>query len=82
MVQQYLADLFQGFQTGIEAQLSSIVSGLDKVSERMTKLESQQLLLEKELKEASKKVIISTSPRKPGKRRREFPPTLQVCMCL
>lgn len=80
LVQQNLADLFHGFQTGIETQLSSIVSSLDRVSERMTKLESQQLLLEKEVKEASKKVISSTSPRKPGKRRREVPTILQVCI--
>jgi hypothetical protein len=42
----------------------------------MTKLESQQLMLEKEVREASKETPIAASPHK-GKRRREVPSALQ-----
>ena len=78
IAQQNLVELLQALQSGVETQLSSVVSSLDKVSERMTRLESQQMLLEKEVKEASNKVTASSSPRKPGKRRRNVPTALQV----
>ena len=77
IAQQNLVELLQALQSGVETQLSSVVSSLDKVSERMTRLESQQMLLE-EVKEASNKVTASSSPRKPGKRRRNVPTALQV----
>lgn len=74
-----LVDMLQTFQSGIESQLSSVVSSLEKVSDRMIRLESRQEALENEMRQASKKVT-ALSPRKPGKRRREVPASLQVCI--
>ena len=73
-----LIDMFHAFQTGIDVQLSSVVSTLKEVAERITRLESQQSQLEKEVKESSGKWSTSASPLKPGKCRREVPAPLQV----
>ena len=49
----FRVDLFQCFQSGIEAQLSSVATSLDRVTERITKLETQQQMLEKEMKQST-----------------------------
>ena len=70
-----IADMLQAFQSSVETHLSSLASGLSSITERMTKLE--WLMLEKEVREASKKTPIAASPHK-GKRGREVPSALQV----
>jgi hypothetical protein len=69
--------MLQAFQSSVETHLSSLASGLSSITERMTKLESQQLMLEKEVREASKKTPIAASPHK-GKQRQEDSSALQV----
>lgn len=70
--------MFHAFQTGIDVQLSSVVSALKEVAKIIMKLESQHLQLEKEVKESSGNGSTSASLLKPGKRRREVPAPLQV----
>ena len=72
-----IADMLQAFQSSVETHLSSLALGLSSITDRMTKLESQQHALEKEVRGASIKT--SASPRK-GKRRREVPSALHVCI--
>ena len=73
-----LVDIFHTFHNAIETQLNSVVSSLDRVTERITQLET--LVLENEDKQASRKGDTTVSPRKPGRQQREVPAVLQVCI--
>ena len=65
-----ILDILHKFQSSVETQLTSVVSGLNGITDRMTQLESQQRMLENASKVSVH--VSSGSPRK-GKRKGDVP---------
>ena len=70
-------DILQGFQASVEKQLSSIGEKLGDIQDRMDVLESQQGVLEKEIRSTKSSNTASTLSSGQG-RKRVTPTALQV----